>query len=140
MKIQFFSEDLIFKLQQKQVITEWLEKIIENHHYSINQLNYIFCSDKYLLQINQDYLNHDCYTDIITFDNSEDTDVIESDIFISIERVKENATNQSILFELELHRVMVHGVLHLLGFNDKEEDDKRRMREKEDACLSLLKK
>ena len=105
----------------------------------LSNINYIFCSDDYLLTINQEHLNHDYYTDIITFDLSEKENNIESDIFISIDRVKENAKNNHVKFHIELYRVLIHGVLHLLGFNDKNEEEKLIMREKEDACLSLLK-
>ena len=136
--INFFSEDIDFSLSNPHIHTECISSIISSHKYSLEEINYIFCSDEYLLKINREHLNHDYYTDIITFDNSEDTHVIESDIFISIDRVKENAKNQKASFDHELNRVMIHGVLHLLGFGDKTEEEKKVMREKEDACLSLL--
>ena len=137
--INFFNEDIDFSISNPQACSDWISSIITSHQFSLEEINYIFCSDDYLLQINIDYLNHDYYTDIITFDNSEEPKVIESDIFISIERVKENAQEQSTLFEEELNRVMIHGVLHLLGYGDKTKEEKTVMREKEDACLSLLK-
>ena len=137
--INFFNEDIDFSISNPQACSDWISSIITSHQFSLEEINFIFCSDDYLLQINIDYLNHDYYTDIITFDNSEEPKVIESDIFISIERVKENAQDQNTLFEEELNRVMVHGVLHLLGYGDKTEEEKTVMREKEDACLSLLK-
>ncbi|MDX1903199.1 MAG: rRNA maturation RNase YbeY [Thermonemataceae bacterium] len=98
-------------------------------------MNFIFCDDAYLLQINQEYLNHDTYTDIITFDNAEKKGVLESDIFISVERVKENAQNLQIDFEQELRRVLIHGVLHLLGYKDKNKTQEQEMRAKEDEAL-----
>ncbi len=138
MNIHFFTEDINYKLQFKSKLIKWIESIVENHHFTLIEINYIFSSDDYLLAINKDHLNHDYYTDIITFDNSDEAKTIESDIFISIDRVRENSANQKISFELELHRVMIHGVLHLLGYNDKTEEEKKVMREKENACLSLL--
>jgi probable rRNA maturation factor len=106
--------------------------------FELEELNYIFCSDEYLHQMNLTYLNHDTLTDIITFDNSEAEQIIEGDIFISIDRVKENSEEFDVLFETELHRVLVHGLLHLFGYKDKSEREKVLMREKEEACLSLL--
>jgi len=102
----------------------------------IGFLNFIFCSDNYLLKINVEHLNHDTYTDIITFDYSKE-DRISGDIFISIDRVEENAKSHKTSFENELHRVIIHGVLHLLGYGDKEPGQKAEMRQKEDFCLSL---
>lgn len=134
-QVNFFTEDISFQLKHKSLLRTWLVKVIGNEGYRLTSLNCIFCSDEYLLQINKEYLQHDTYTDIITFDNSSDTLQIEGDIFISIDRVKENAKNT--LFLDELHRVMIHGVLHLMGYKDKTNADKTTMREKEDACLSL---
>ncbi|MEQ9466879.1 MAG: rRNA maturation RNase YbeY [Ekhidna sp.] len=139
MNIQFFAEHTDFSLSNEGVISKWIKEIIHSHKYSLSEINYIFCSDEYLLEVNQRHLDHDYYTDIITFDNSDEQGVIESDIFISIDRVRENAVNQNERFENELNRVMIHGVLHLLGYSDKSKDEKKAMREKEDACLSLLK-
>lgn len=139
-QIHYFSEEVDFSLKSKTSITQWINDIIISEGFQLGEINYIFCSDNYLLNINQEYLNHDTYTDIITFDNSLERGVIESDIYISVERVRENATELRLPFETELQRVMIHGVLHLLGWGDKSPDDKMRMREKEDACLSLLRK
>ncbi|WP_425389674.1 rRNA maturation RNase YbeY [Ekhidna sp.] len=138
MNIHYFSEDIDFSLSNSSEQSDWISSIIINHNYDLQELNYIFCSDEYLLAINKEHLDHDYYTDIITFDNSDKAGVIESDIFISVDRVKENASNQNTTFKEELNRVMIHGVLHLLGFGDKSEEEKKVMREKEDACLSLL--
>jgi probable rRNA maturation factor len=137
MNIAFFYEQTDFRLSQENTVQSWVEKIIEFEGYSLESLNYIFCSDEYLLKINIEYLKHNTYTDIITFDNSELENTIESDIFISIDRVKENSNAQSVNFEDELSRVLVHGVLHLMGWNDKSDSMKQEMRIKEDACLSL---
>lgn len=139
MPIQYFYEDIEFILESRTEISSWLETLISYHKYSVVELNYIFCSDEYLLQVNRDHLNHDYYTDIITFDNSEAPNTIESDIFISIDRVNENAKSFNNTASSELHRVMAHGLLHLFGFRDKTEQEKILMREKEDLCLSLLK-
>jgi len=114
-----------------------LSKISTDFGFFITEINYIFCTDDYLLKINQDYLNHDYYTDIITFDNSEEERQIESDIFISIDRVKENAQSLSLLFEEELTRIICHGLLHLVGFKDKTESEQKEMRKNEDTYLSL---
>ena len=137
--IQFFTEEIDFELSNQSEIADWLQRIATDHEAEIDTINYIFCSDDYLLNINKEYLAHDYYTDIITFDNSIEGAPILSDIFISIDRVQDNANQQGNSFDNELHRVLAHGLLHLLGFKDKEEDDQILMRQKEDACLSLLK-
>ncbi len=142
MNIAFFTEDIdsnIFALtlNQKKSVQSWVSGIIKAEGYELAQLNYIFCTDAYLYQINQEYLNHDTFTDIITFDNSDQEKTIESDIFISIDRVRENSQLQNTLFEDELARVLIHGVLHLMGWSDKTNALKKEMRLKEEACLSL---
>lgn len=139
MNIHYFYEDVDFILSNQKNISLWVSQVVSKHGFQLEELNYIFCSDDYLLDINKQHLNHDYYTDIITFDNSEEEEQIESDIFISLDRVKENATQHNTQFVDELHRVMIHGILHLLGFGDKTSAEKKVMREKEDACLSLLK-
>ncbi len=138
--IQFFCEDVDFQLDQSELLLDWLTHIASDHNVPIEDINYIFCSDEYLLEINRQYLDHDYFTDIITFDNSSKGQPLLSDIFISVDRVKENASNQGVGFDQEMHRVLVHGLLHLLGYNDKDSDDQILMRQKEDTCLSLLKK
>lgn len=137
MNIEFFYEETDFVLNQPEDIQPWILKIIKLEGFQLESLNYIFCSDEYLHKMNQEYLNHDTYTDIITFDNSESEKTIYSDIFISVDRVTENSKSQSTIFEEELCRVMIHGVLHLMGWEDKTESLKMEMRKKEDACLSL---
>ena len=139
MSLQFFYEDTSFELENTPVIEVWIKQIINNYGFDLVDLNYIFCSDNYLLEINREHLNHDYYTDIITFDHSEENKKVESDIFISVDRVKENADSLSISFHQELSRVMAHGLLHLFGYSDKTSEEKIIMREKEDACISLLK-
>ena len=136
--ISFFNEDTDFKVPQSRKIKAWIKNTAESEGFKLNQLNYIFCSDEHLLNVNRQYLNHDFYTDIITFDNSEFENEIEGDIFVSIERVKENATEFGKSFEEELRRVLVHGVLHLVGFNDETDEEEIKMREKEDFYLALF--
>lgn len=140
MPVHFFSEDTSFQLEGSDSYSSWVNQIISNHSFELQDLNYIFCSDDYLLKINQEHLNHDYYTDIITFDNSESPAEIEGDIFISVDRVTENAKENSSPFQNELSRVLAHGLLHLFGFSDKTDEEKKVMREKEDACISLQKK
>ena len=137
--IHFFTEDISFSLNRRSALTSWLKNILSTHNFHLKSLNYIFCSDEYLANINRKYLNHDFFTDIITFDNSESSDEIEGDVFISIERVRENSERIGTGFCQELYRAVVHGLLHLIGFDDKTEADRLLMREREDACLSLLK-
>lgn len=136
--VQFFEEDVSFQLPNEELVSTWIDRIIESEGYSLQELNFIFCSDDYLHKINLDYLKHDTLTDIVTFDNSDEEKEIEGDIFISIDRVKDNAKDQSVSFDEELQRVIIHGVLHLLGYGDKTEEEKKQMREKEEGCLSLL--
>ena len=140
--ITFQSEGIKFTLKEKIRHKFWLTKLAAKEKYSILELNYIFCSDDYLHQVNLDYLNHDTYTDIITFDNSEDkkSKIIEGDIFISVERVKENAAKYTTKLDDELHRVMAHGLLHLMGYKDKTAKDSALMREKEEEGITLFKR
>jgi probable rRNA maturation factor len=138
MAIQFFEEDIKFPLKEKNKYKRWLKAIAENDGFIITDLNYIFCTDEYLHKINLDYLNHDTYTDIITFDNSEEEKSIEGDIFVSIERIVENAEKLGSGVDIEILRVMSHGLLHLMGYRDKKKEDKKLMREMEDRCISLF--
>ena len=135
--IFFFEEGITYKLKHKTAVRQWVTETIQAEGYKLKELNYIFCPDSYLLQINQQYLNHDTYTDIITFDNSETERVITGDIFISIHRVRENALKFNISGTDELHRVIIHGALHLLGYKDKTPAAKLKMTEKEDFYLNL---
>lgn len=137
MSISFFSEKIEFSLLNEEILNEWIIDTITKEEKVLGEISYVFCSDEYLYKMNKEYLNHDTYTDIITFDYTEGQ-TISSDIFISIDRVKENASNYSKSFENELHRVLIHGILHLLGYKDKEEAEIKVMRSKEDFYLSLL--
>ena len=132
--IQFCTEDITFSLKEKLKHKAWLNEVAKQEGKKILELSYVFCSDEYLLKINQEYLNHDTLTDIVTFDNTEDPKKIEGDIFISIDRVKENGEKLG-TSETELERVMVHGLLHLLGYKDKKKEDKALMTEKEDFYI-----
>jgi len=134
--VNFFEEDISFKLKNKTGVKQWIKAAVEAEGYQLKELNYIFCSDQYLLKINQQYLDHDTYTDIITFDNSEKKGTIKGDIFISIERIRENAAQFDSGEVNELHRVIIHGVLHLLGYQDKKAEKKKIMSGKEDHYLS----
>lgn len=135
--IHFFTEDTSFDSSILTFVPSWLSTVSHDQGYSIESLNYIFCSDFYLLQVNQEYLQHDYFTDIITFDNSEFPNVIEGDIFISIDRVEENSEIMQISFLHELLRVVIHGVLHLMGYDDKDDISKIDMRKMEDKYLDL---
>ncbi len=134
----FFSEETPFRLEDEEGDAAWLQKVIEQEDKTLHLLNFIFCSDEYLHRLNVEYLDHDTLTDVITFHYAE-LPLIEGDIFISIERVKENAGDFNVSFEQELHRVMAHGLLHLCGYRDKTEEEKRVMRKKEDEALALRK-
>ena len=133
--IRFFNEDVTHKLPQKQATRSWLKQQAEREGYAIGDLNYIFCSDEHVLQVNRDYLQHDYYTDIITFDQSEETGKIEGDIFVSVERVADNAVQMGVATEQEMRRVLAHGLLHLCGYGDKTDEEVKQMRHKEDEWL-----
>ncbi len=133
--IRFFTEDTVYSLPQKTICRNWLKTQAAQEGMTIGDLNYIFCSDAYLLTVNETYLSHDDYTDIITFDNSETEGRIEGDIFISVERVEENSRLYETRPELEMRRVLAHGLLHLCGYGDKTEADIVVMRAKESDWL-----
>ncbi|MBX2961267.1 MAG: rRNA maturation RNase YbeY [Cyclobacteriaceae bacterium] len=135
--IRFFAEDLRFKPQNPGKTSNWLKNVVETEGGQLEYLNIIFCSDEYLSQINKKFLNHSTLTDIVTFDNSTLPKRIEGELYISIPRIRDNATKFQSSFDSELHRVMVHGILHLLGYNDKTGRQKSKMRKTEDAYLSL---
>ena len=132
----FHSEDIDFLLSNQDTLSSWLQTVVEEEKKEVEEINFIFCSDTYLHKINVDYLQHDTYTDIITFPYQDN--LIRGDIFISIDRVKENASIYKQSFEKELNRVMVHGVLHLLGYLDKTPAQKSQMTQKEDYYLTNL--
>ena len=135
--IHFFNEKIDFKLKNKTKIRSWLRRAVHEHDKKVSCINYIFTSDNYLLDINRKYLNHNTYTDIITFNQSSTPKKIEADIYISIERIQANSKKLNISFSEELHRVMIHGLLHLLGYNDKTNPEKDYMRKKENHYLAL---
>lgn len=135
-KIYFFAEDTEFQLKQKTVVRQWLTESAKAEGFKIGEISMIFCSDAYLLEINKQYLNHDTFTDIVTFDNSEEESLLMGDIFISIDRVRENALKFGVNQKDELHRVMIHGILHLCGYGDKGRQEKIRMTAKEDFYLA----
>src|SRR5690606_6150400 len=126
-----------FQIEEEIQYTNWISRIISSEESTIGQLDFIFCSDEYLLKINQDYLEHDTYTDIITFPYSEG-ELISGDIFISVERVTENANTYEVDFNTELRRVMAHGLLHMLGYGDKNDEEALIMRVKENEKIKLF--
>ncbi len=138
MDINFFFEDLDEISLSKDMDIQWIDSCIKKYSKKTGDLNFIFCSDSYLLQINKQYLKHNYFTDIITFDSCENN-LISGDIYISVDRVVENAEKFKVSFFNELHRVMIHGVLHLLGLNDSDEEEKAVMREAENECLNFYK-
>ncbi|MCC7332664.1 MAG: rRNA maturation RNase YbeY [Flavobacteriales bacterium] len=137
MPVSFYSQEIDFKLKNQPKVKKWIKEVILTENKSLGNINYIFCSDTYLLSLNNQYLNHNTYTDIITFDYTENN-TLSSDIFISIDRVSENSIKYSTDFNSELMRVIIHGVLHLIGFKDKLKSQKLIMRAKEDFYLNLL--
>ena len=132
-----FNYENDFVLDNENDFDNWIRKVIKTEGGDLGEINYVFCSDEYLHKINVEFLNHDTYTDIITFDNNLGKE-IHSDIFISIERVRENALEFDVSFENELKRVMIHGVLHLLGYKDKSEEDVKVMRQKENEMINMF--
>ncbi|MFQ5447213.1 MAG: rRNA maturation RNase YbeY [Saprospiraceae bacterium] len=134
--IFFTSEDVDFVLIDEQRTSLWLQKVIEQEEKSLRLLNFIFCSDEFLHRLNVAYLSHDTFTDIITFPY-EEPPLVAGDVFISIDRVRDNAGQFQTAFEQELNRVMAHGVFHLCGYGDKTEDEEKRMRQKENEALAL---
>lgn len=137
--IRFFSEDVDFSPEHPRKKAAWIKSILTLEKVELGELNFIFCSDRFLLQLNKQYLHHNTYTDIITFDNANSPKQIAGDIYISIERVFDNAMRFKVSTVDELDRVIIHGVLHLIGYNDKKPQERAQMRKKEEACLSLRK-
>jgi len=132
-----FNYETDFSLENEEKISSWISNIIDLEESELGEINYIFCDDDYLLKINLQFLEHDTYTDIISFDYSLGG-VISGDVYISTQRVGENAQKYNVTFEDELHRVIIHGVLHYLGFKDKSEEEKNLMRNKENTALLIL--
>ena len=132
-----FNYETKFSLPDESRLCNWIINVISEEGYILDEINYIFCDDAFLLKLNIEYLNHDTLTDIISFDNSIGK-IIQGDIFISVERVADNAKDFNVSSEEELHRVMVHGVLHYCGYKDKSESESKLMRQKEDYYLKQL--
>jgi probable rRNA maturation factor len=136
-EISFNTVDTNYTVRQKSVIRQWVELTIRKERKNLGSISFNLCTDEYLLSVNKEHLNHDYYTDIITFDFCEDN-VVAGDIYVSIDRVKDNAKIENKTIPNELHRVLIHGVLHLCGYKDKKPGDARLMRQKEDFYLSLF--
>ncbi|MEQ5791051.1 rRNA maturation RNase YbeY [Muricauda sp. NFXS6] len=130
-----FKSELV--IQKKTDYADWINRVVNSEGFSVGQIDYIFCTDDYLLKLNKDYLNHDTFTDIITFDYTEGK-IISGDIFISTDRVQDNAKKFDVEFSNELKRVMSHGILHLAGFGDKSKEEKDIMRLKEDEKIKMF--
>jgi|TARA_B100001142_G_scaffold323392_1_gene373374 rRNA maturation RNase YbeY len=131
-----FNSNIDFKLKNKVKLKKWINNVIEKEGKKLNFVNFIFCDDNEMLEKNISYLNHMTYTDILTFDYTENN-IISGDIIISIDRITENAKTYNVTFKKELKRVIIHGILHLIGYKDKSKKEKKIMREKEDFYLSL---
>ena len=136
MAIRFAVQDINFELQQAEKVKKWISEVVQRRQKWVGNISYLFCDDEYLLGVNRKYLNHDTYTDIITFDYVA-ADLISGDIMISVDRVGENAEKFEVPFEHELHRVIIHGVLHLLGQGDKSDSEAAEMRRQEEEALTL---
>ncbi len=132
-----FNYETEFELNNEAIYSSWISKVIVSENKKEGEINYVFCDDEYLLKLNIEYLNHDTLTDIISFDYSVGNE-LNGDIFISIERVKENANDFEVSFEEELKRVLVHGILHYCGFKDKSPEDEAQMRSKEEEKIKIF--
>jgi len=132
--IEFYNEDVVLPHLDTERVKKWLLFIAEKHEKEVGEISYIFCSDSYLLEVNRQYLDHDYLTDIITFDYTEEN-TVSGDVFISTDRVTENAVEFNVSYDEELLRVISHGILHLIGFNDKNEADQEVMTQKENESI-----
>lgn len=132
-----FNYETDFNLEDESLLKDWINIIALEQNFEVGEINYIFCDDAYLHKLNVEFLDHDTLTDIISFDNSLGK-LLNGDIFISVERVKDNAADFKVSFQDELHRVMIHGVLHYMGYKDKSSDEKTMMRNQENLALSKL--
>jgi probable rRNA maturation factor len=135
-KVHFFSHDIPARIKNTAGLKHFIELIFKKELQSLESINYIFCSDKVILEINKQYLNHDFYTDVITFDLSPNTKAISAEVYISIERIRDNANQLGLSLKSELHRVLFHAALHLCGYNDKKKKEKELMRKKENELLT----
>ena len=132
-----FNYEADFILKEEQILKDWIMNVVQENGFEVGEINYVFCDDEYLHKLNVEFLKHDTLTDIISFDYTLGK-LLNGDIFISIDRIKDNAKDFKVTFEEELHRVMIHGVLHYMGFKDKSDDDKREMRNQENQALFYL--
>ena len=132
-----FNYESDFSLEQEDVYASWIETIVESENKILGEISYVFCDDEYLHSINMQYLNHDTLTDIISFDYTEGN-LLQGDIFVSVERVKENALDFNVPFEDEIKRVLSHGILHYCGYKDKSPEDELLMRSKEDEKIQMF--
>lgn len=137
MSVYFFSEDCDYFVKHKAKLKLWVKSIIEGYKRKTGSINFIFTSNRKILEINQQYLNHNYFTDIITFNYNHET-ILNGDIYISLDTIASNSDLYSVTFENELYRVMAHGILHLIGFNDKSDGEKKQMRIAENRCLEDL--
>lgn len=135
--INFYNEDVDFKLKNKLILKRWIKQVIDGYGFKTGELSYIFCSDDKILEVNRQFLQHDYYTDVITFDYDEDG-VVSGDMYISVDTVRTNAEQYAPSFEREMQRVVIHGVLHLCGLKDKQPDDEKKMRAAEEKALAIL--
>ena len=134
--VSYFTQDTSFRFKEKRITSRWLKAVAESEGKKLGDISVIFCSDNYLLEVNKKYLKHDYYTDIITFDYCEGSK-LSGDLFISVDSVRANAAFYETEFHVELRRVIVHGLLHLMGYDDHSDEDITQMRAKENACLLL---
>lgn len=137
MPIYFHTESVIFSFNKRNLFKKWIRLVVDKHNKNAGSINVIFTSNEYLLSVNKDYLNHNYNTDVITFEYNEEN-IISGDIFVSVEQLRINAESFENPFENELKRVVIHGVLHLLGYKDSSTDEKKEMRIEEDKALALL--
>lgn len=136
-KINYFTEDISYLYEDKDKTRAWIEKVAKQEGFKTGDINLVFCSDSYLHDLNVKFLHHNTYTDIITFDLSDDEEMISGDIFISVERARENSGKYNVSHLHEIRRLIAHGILHLAGYGDKTDREKALMRQKEDYYLSL---
>ena len=137
-RINFFCENITCVVRKKGALRKWIVQVIEKEGKCAGDINFILCDEEYLSQLNFKYLKHKTLTDILTFSTGDDEHCLSGDIFISLPRVRENAKTFKQGVETELHRVMIHGILHLAGYNDASKEEKAAMRQKENTCLDLL--
>lgn len=136
--IRFFNENINYKLGKKKILRKWIKAVVKAEQYCAGEINFILCDDDYLSDLNIKYLKHNTLTDIITFPFNEENRIINGEIYISLPRVRENASKFKENIEDELHRVMIHGILHLMGYKDSSNEEKAKMHIKENSCLSCL--